>query len=337
MAIYEVETENGVFAVETEDLASPRTSTSLTKKVWGALKVPEQFVKRGSEELVKQAKSIPDFGYTGNSVRDIALNTPKAINESIAETIDKVVPGLVSRGSIVTAGALKGAQMSAPAIKAVGKTVAKGAEKLSGLHYDTPGVLREAFNDPSLIFGKGIENARKLYEGAKASGGKIGPDLEATLDKMDFVKKTLDYVKGGGMVNPSEALEARKILDSLKNKIAGPAYHAARKIFDDIAKTAYSEADKGFQRGIKAEALRDFMPKNKTGTPSIAKMAAGFGATGATLNPFVAALAATMSPAVQGATASSLGAASKLAMPFIKSPQMGAATASILQQIFGSR
>lgn len=188
-----------------------------------------------------------------------------------------------------------------PAGKWIGNKVAAGAEKISGLSYDTPGVLKEAYKDPSLMFAEGIENARKLYEKAKPVGAEMGDELESVLSKMDFVEKARELAKSGKM-NPYEALESRKILDSIKNKVAGPAYHATRDLFDQIAKTAYKGADQAFRRAVKSTALTDIMPKNKTGTPSIGKMILG---------GIVAPLGAAMSPIVQAGVATTAGAASR--------------------------
>src|SRR3990167_3026584 len=230
-------------------------------------------------------------------------------------------------GSAGVRGAVSGGMPSTVknVIKPIAKTAARGLERISGLSYDTPKVLEQAYNKSNLFIAPVRESVSKLYDSTKSMAGNIGRDLEEIPKKIDFVQKVREYIKQGGMVNPSEALEARKTFDSIQNKVPDPFYRSTRKLFDDIAKTAYSEADQAFQNAVKGEALRTITPFNKTGTPSIGKMILG-GAVAPTI-PF-------LSPAVQGGAASALGYLTK---PILSNPMNTSVLTDALQQIFGNR
>lgn len=280
--------------------AQTQPEPGLLSQAWNALKKPEEWVKQGTEQWVNAAKSVPEFPYTGNTVRDIALNAPKAINESVAETLDKVLPGTVSRSSLATMGALE----AAPTVLApVGNLIAKGAEGLSGLVYKTPGVLVEAFKNPSLIFKGGIEKARALYQAAKETPAAEFPDL---LKNQNAVEDALAALKQGTLA-PDKALEARKALDATKDLYTQDSFSATRDAFNQVAKQKFSEADAAYRTGMQADALRTAYPLNVSGTPSKLQMTAGLGAM-LSRNPYAIGMAAASSPLVQGAAASGLGA-----------------------------
>src|SRR3990167_199115 len=77
--------------------------TGIIQKSWNALGKPEQLSREG---LTKLSGMVPNPEPTGNMAMDIMKGTPRVIGDTLAET----APGFVSRGSILTAGALKGYQ-----------------------------------------------------------------------------------------------------------------------------------------------------------------------------------------------------------------------------------
>lgn len=329
MSKYRVETDGGTYEVETEDIGQP-VGNSISK--FDQVKtVAKTLGKQLIKPIVENAPEVVGTALAGlessgvGTIPAMAMSGAGAMGGEIVNQARQAITGdnpptsmgesLKRQGGAFVRGATAGAvpaiiNKAAPIANAIGSKIATGAEKLSGLTYDTPGVLREAFNDPSLIFSKGIEAARNAYETAKGAAGVMRPELEGTLKKMDFVEKSIEIAKNG-QINPYEALEARKALDSLKNKIAAPAYRATRQLFDDIAKTAYAGADEAYSRAVKSTALTDFMPKNKTGTPSIGKMILGGVKT--VTAPF-------LSPIVQGAAATASGAIAKPISAVLNSP-----------------
>jgi len=272
---------------------------SLSSKAYDALAVPEKMSRKGLGQL---AQMVPSAEPTGNMARDIALNTPKILAETVAES----APQFISRGSILTAGALKGVKAAAPALKAIGRGVARGAESISGLEYKTPGVLKEAFKNPKLILGPG--KAKAEYEAAKATGGAVRKSLSKIPEKISVVKKSLKIAEKGKL-NATEALEARKELAAIKKTVTNEFFRKSTEIFNKVAKPVFGEADKAYQQGVKSDALRMLLPVNKGGGTSIAKSALG---SIAGMGPLVA-----MSPLAQGAAASALGATAKAAAPLV--------------------
>lgn len=290
---------------------------SLIKRGWDALQIPEQVATKATAGAKMAVAVIPE-SYTGNRLRDIALNMPKKLAETVTDFSSKVLPSLVSRPSIVTAGVLEGLGAAAPALRAVGRGIGQGAESISGLEYKTPGVLREAFNNPKLIFSPG--KAKAEYEAAKEMGGTVRESLKAIPEKMKVVKESLKLAEKGKL-NPTEALEARKELSALKKQVTGEFFRTATAKFNEVAKPVFEEADAAYRQGIKADALRMPLPVNKLGGTSIAKSTLG---TIAGVLPLGA-----MSPIVQGGTASALGAGAKAVAPLLKNPVISGAALTL--------
>ena len=288
---------------------------SFVKKAWEALTVPEQLSRQG---LGKIAQSVPSPEPTGNLPLDILRGTPRIAAETIAE----VAPSFISRGSLVTAGALKGLQVARPVTSAIGKFIGKTAESTSGLGYKTPGVLAEAVRRPSLIFGKGIEKAREAYQDAKGIP-QIRESMKVPQNTRVFIKQAWKALSEGN-ITPDEALEARKAVDSIGEQMPDVVRKSTRAVFNNIAKQKYAEADKAFSDAIKSDALRSFWGINKSGTPSIVKGALTLGsAAGGYVSPLSPFIAAALSPVVQGSIASGIGGASKVVYPFISRPLLG--------------
>ena len=300
----------------------PKAKKGTIGSILEALTVPEKMSREGWDKI---AKALPEAGQTRNVVANFAMGVPRVL----AETARESAPGFVSRGSILTAGALKSVKPAKALIKGVGKALAKGAESVSGLEYKTPGVLTEAFKNPKLFFSDGTKKAGQEFK-KFFDEGKIRPELQKLLTNKQVVSKTLKYAEAGDLT-PEEALLGRRSLDVIKKEIAKQSYNFNRSILDTVAKTKSAFADVKYAKAVKADALRTLFATNKGGGTSIAKLAVG------SLGGFLPNVG--MSPAVQGLTATGLGAINKVAKPAKKlvdilaqKPfQSGATIASILK------
>lgn len=294
------------------------------RTVWEGLKIPEQMAEEGLTKATEVLTPSREDIESGN------VGVGGMMARTAGETLSEVAPSFISPESLATSGALKGVQVAKPVIGAIGKTIGRGAEGISGLTYKTPNVLAEAFNKPSLILAKGKQVAKPLYETAKAEIPE-GMNLFKGMYKPEqIVDKANEVLAMGGKLEPAEALMARKAIDSLMNsgRYVKDELRAMRNAFDSMAKLSpeIAQADKLVSKGIKGEALRTFMPLNKTGTPSKFQIGAGAGGALAAMasgNPMVALALLGMSPAVQGATAAGLGLGAKAISPLIENPQIG--------------
>ena len=324
MARYKVTTESGSYMVTTEDqpqAAQAPQEKGFGQRVWDDLAVPEQASRAGLQQITDAiTPSMKDIE-SGN------VGKPGIAARAGMEALAEVAPSFVSRGSILTAGALNNAKIAGKAVAPAAKWVGTQAEKLSGLHYDTPGVLADAFKNPGLMFSRGYEKVSKMYEASKAAGGGIRPELEMTAKKMDFIEKAVELAKAG-KITPEEALAARQELDAARSKLSAAFYRTARGAFDFVAKQKFAGSDEAYQSALKADNLLNLLPLNKTGTPSLAKL--GVGALGAKFGatPLQQAAGLVMSPFVQGATASTLGAVARAVAPGIENPGLGAVAVS---------
>lgn len=198
-------------------------------------------------------------------------------------------------------GAGMGVKMLRRPVAALGRGIARGAEGISGLEYKSPGVLSEAANDSSLMFGPGKQEAGKAYE--KLSG------IESVRDSIGRATSAQGVIDEGlkaiddGSITHTEALVARQAVDKAKNSLPKYTFNNLRSLFDDVAKKVAASADEGYKRAVKSEALRLLLPVNKSGGTSIAK---GFLGTIAGVAPAMA-----MSPAVQGGAATLTGIAGR--------------------------
>lgn len=324
----------------TSNAAAQPKEQGILSKAYDIADTPEKLLKKGFDYAGKKiGENTPDV-VTGNPYVDMTVNAPKILAQSAVETAGKIVPGMVSPEALVSGGVLRALKPFAPEIKAVGRFAGNQAENLSGLSYHNKGILSEAAADPSLILSRGTDSARKIYRETSDGASAIRQEL-LPLKEGDFVDKARQILEGGGALSPEEALEARKATDSLRNRFTDAGYNYLRGMFDDIAKSKFSGADEAFARGSKAEALRNIFPQNKTGGPSIFKIAAGtmLGHGGGFLGggPGAAAvralLAASMSPAAQGIVASGVGATARMASA--NPVTTGAAAGAALKRIFG--
>lgn len=283
-------------------------------KTWDALAVPAEKAKEGLSTIaqmvpITQAAIAAHLGVnaspepTGNVVRDVVAGYPKIA----AETMADVAPGFINRTSLVAPVALKGAKVAAPAIKGIGKGVAKAAEALSGLEHKTPGVLTEAANDPFLIFGQGTKKAGKLFD-EMMDKGRIRKSF-GRLKNEPLIDEAL-AAADNGTLTPEEALVARQTLDASKKSYPRFAYRNMRDTFDAVAKTKSAEADKAFSRAVRSDALRMPLATNKHGGTSAFKLGGGA----------VTGTVPLMSPALQGIVASLLGIGAKGASAVARTP-----------------
>lgn len=289
------------------------------------LKAPEKLSRQGLQII---SNAIPNPEPTGNLPLDLIKGTPRIAADTLAE----VAPGFVSKGAILTSGALKGIQVAKPLINAAGRGIARGAEALSGLEHKTPGVLLDAANNLKTIAAPGREVASPAYEAAKnelpfiaKKAAGLNP-FQGMIKNNEIVAKAQQMLDAGEELLPTEAFQARKAADSLKGSksINQDALIELRGKLAAIAKGSknVAEGDKLYQQGLKAEALRSFLPLNKTGGASTFKTMVGAALKGAgTLG--------VMSPIVQGATATAIGAADRAVEPLINNPVTTAGVAQI--------
>ena len=244
-------------------------------------------------EKLSPSSNVP----SGNLIRDLVTGAPRIGADTMAEA----APEFISRDSIVTAGALKGVKAAATPLKVIGRGAAKAAESISGLEYKTPGVLKDAAKDATLMLSPGMKKAGELFKDLMAKGRVRESFGRATGSKelLDDAIKALD----DGSLTPEEALIARQTLDGIKKTLPRFSFQKMRDAFDAIAKTKSSQADAAFSRAVKADELRRVFPVNKLGGTSIAKSTLG---TIAGAVPLMA-----MSPLVQGATATVVGAGAR--------------------------
>jgi len=301
---------------------------SLASQVFEALKRPEELSREGLKMI---ADSTPSLDPTGNLTIDLLANVPKITMETLAE----VAPSFISRGAILTAGALRGGKAIAPAIKTIGKGIAGQAEQLSGLGFKTPGVLSQAAKDPTLILGKGTQKAGQAFRKI-LDKGQIRSELGRSLDKKDLVREALKFADEGTLT-AEEALLARRTLDQIRKTVPESTFTDVRNVFDKIAKTKTAKADVDFSRAVKSEALRNIFPQNKLGGASAFKLGIGAGLGGGLgfINPALATLSAgSLSPAAQGIIATALGLGAKGGSMLARTPiQSGSAISGLLRAI----
>ena len=304
MAIYEIETDQGIFEVEVAD-------SNEGMSVGKALAYPEMKSREGLEMLTEKLTPSREAIESGQ------VGIPGMVARTAGETLSEIAPSFVSPSSLVMGGAGQALKVAKPVMGALGKFAGSTLESTSGLGYKTPGVLGEVVEKPSLFFGKGLEKARQGYKALKDEDA-IRPELKnQLLNNRSFVRKVMGIINKGESVTPDEALEARKAVDAIGDTLPDTIRKTTRKVFDLIAKQKYAEADKAYSEAVKSDAVRRFWAINKTGTPSIVKGGVS------TVLPFTAPL---FSPLLQGIGAAGIGAAKKLAYPMLKTSRRAIGT-----------
>lgn len=293
-------------------------------KAWDILGKPEQLSRQGLGQL---ASMVPEGKITGNMAGDLARGTPRIL----ANTLAQAAPGFVSRGAMLTAGAMPLAKAAGAAMEALGPGIGSQLESLSGMK---PGLLGKAFKDPSLIFSKIPKEAREAYQASSQFAQKTSPEVAQTARPLQLVQKLLSKAKSG-IIGQDEALAGRKAIDQLweSRTITEDFKNMARRTFDSIVKTdpELKEADAAFSRGKQAAGLRQLLPQNKYGGTSAFKTAimAGMNAMGLAGQLGMAA----MSPAAMGTGATALGAASKPLSALANNPRLAVAVQQLIRSL----
>jgi hypothetical protein len=320
LELLQLERERAIASGQFKPQASAKPS--LMGRAWDVLKVPEQKSREGLQML---AGMVPKPEPTGNLPLDLAVGAPRVAADTMAEA----APGFISRGSLVTGGLFKGLGAARQATRAIGRGVARNLESASGLEHRAPGVLREAFKDPTLLFAKGKEAASKAFKVVKEAAGSTKSLTEDLLSHKNIVEKAQELSKAG-QLSAAEAHVARRSVDALmkSKEYSRDALLEARKLFNKVVKAdpAFAKADKMYERAVKAEGMRNVFPQNKLGGAS--PFRAGIGSAmlmmpgGKVLAPLL------LSPFVQGATATGLGIGARAASPLLSKPSLaGAGTA----------
>jgi hypothetical protein len=291
---------------------------NLGRKAWDALAIPEAMSREGLSQL---AEMIPKPEPIGNIAADLVRGTPRIIADTVAEA----APGFISRGSIITAGAAKGAQSVAPLARAAGRGLANQLDSLTGAK---PGAIGAAWNDASTIFSKSKKTVGQMYGQAGSEGMTLKDELAASPIFGGPAKSNLAIVRAArksldaGTLSPGEAFEARKAADALRGSksVNQTQLLRDRSAFDDLAKTdeAIAKADPAFQKAVFGESLRQVFPQNKYGGTSAFKT--GIITALEQMGGIGRLLGALMSPAAVGSLATAGGLASKAIGPILSNP-----------------
>lgn len=310
--------------LEKESQQKNQTPPGLMRRGWNALAKPEQMSRQGLEKI---ASMIPEGKVTGNLPMDLLRGTPRIA----ANTMAQAAPGFVSRGALMTAGAMPMMKGIGAAAEAVGPGVAGQLESLSGMK---PGLLGKAFKDPSLIFAKIPQEARDAYQVSSEMAQKTSQEVANTPRPLTLVSKLLKKANSG-MIGQDEALAGRQAVDQLwdSKAITENFKNMARGKFDKIAKTAddIKEADTAFSRGKNAAGLRQLFPQNKYGGTSAFKT--GIMAFLNSMGPMGKVGMAAMSPATMGTGATAIGAASKPLGALANNPRLAVAFQQLIQSL----
>lgn len=279
--------------------------------LWESLKILESKSREGLGMLTEKVTPSREDIEAGK------VGIPGLLARTAGETLSEVAPSFVSPLSILTAGAGGALKAAKKPIGAAGRFIGKTLESTSGLGYKTPGVLGEVVKRPSLLFGKGKAAAGAVYKSLKDDAA-IRPEFkDVLLSNRSYVRRALGFIGKGEKITPDEALEARKAVDSLGDTIPDIVRKTTRNVFDLIAKKKYAKADKVFSDAVKSEAVRNFWSVNKSGSPSIVKIA-----TGSLFPPALPFL----SPLIQGTGAAAIGVGKKAISPLLSPLSRGMAT-----------
>lgn len=304
------------------------------------LKAPEKMSREGLSQIAEMTPESIGGPMTGNRFADVARGTPKVIAETLAET----APEFVSKAAMLTAGAAKAAKVGAPLAKAVIRGFGKQAEQISGA---APGSLEAAYKDSTLIFDRSKKAASPLYEAGKAEIPKGTNLFDGMYKPEQIVDAAKEYMAKGGKLEAPEALMYRKAIDSLlkSKRYIKDALLADREVADAIVKTSenLSKADSTFKRGIMAESLRNIVPQNKYGGASAFKMGImtaleGMARSGNTGKVAARLIGASISPAVQGVTATGAGLVGRYGVaPLANTPRAAASATAVLDNLAKKR
>lgn len=319
--------------LEQEQKTTPTTSTAAdpynaspeydaASGAWETLQVPSQMSRRGLDYL---AGAVPKPEPTGNLPLDLARGAPRIAAETVAEG----APKFIDRMALLMGGAGKVLDAARPLGSMAGRAIAGEAESLTG---SVPGSLRGAWNDATLMFGKGKAAAGPSYELAKTQAPAYANLFEGMYKAPEIIDKAKEYIAKGGVLEPTEALIYRKAIDAVagSRNIVKDVLYPMRDTADAMAKEspAISEGDRLFQRALQSESLRRLVPQNKYGGSSAFKMAlmAFLHKAG---GPLAAGL---LSPALHGLAATGGGLAAKIFANPAAATATGAAYASFIDK-----
>lgn len=289
--------------VTPEDTQAWNNFKDFFKKRYGGIEETKQTIQNDPVGFASDAAAALGMagGAIGKTGELSGINALTKAGEATTSAGEVLNPMNAARGTARLAG------------EYIGKPVSEGIAGLSGIQQNEPGTLAAEFKDPSLILSPGTKTVSKMYESAKTE--PIPSEFTETPKVVDFVDQSLKAAEEGKL-NAETALEARKAVRSVQNRLNPIYFQKAVKTFDEIAKPKFSQQDIAYQRGSQAEAMRNIFPINKDGEASIGRSAIaaglGGGAHAAGVNP---AFALALSPAVQGLTAGALGAGAKAASP----------------------
>lgn len=296
-----------------EDYQEKPQKPGIGKRIWEGLNIPEKLSKQGLGQI---AQAIPQGKVTGNLPMDILRGTPKIS----AETFAKTAPPFVSRASLLTMGA---APMIGAAVKGaapIGESIASGLEDWTGMK--PSGSLAEAFKKPFFQFmTRGPKAAKSFYQAGeqelpamvKEAAG-MNP-FKGMYKPEQIVDKAREILDSGEKLEPSEALTYRKAVDGLmkSGRYVKDELISMRNEANELVKESenFSKADVLHRKGMMAQALRALGPKNVGGRFSPFKVGEALALSH--MGPLGKVAGAAFSPAVLGAGASTLGAASQIA------------------------
>ena len=190
-------------------------------KVWEGLKVPEKLAQEG---LDKSMQFGEDTGFlpTDQDVRSGKANFNDMVLKSTGEALRQKAPSFVDRASLSTMGGAKVLKYGKPLVKGAGDWIGKGFEGFSGLSnkYNKAGTLAKIFNNPSLLFGKSVEEVSKGFPTVERQGGAIRESLKE-LNPMKVVRRALAIIGKGETLTANEANRAKKMTYKVKNQLEG--------------------------------------------------------------------------------------------------------------------
>lgn len=292
------------------------------------LKAPEKMSRQGLQMI---SKSIPESvggPPTGNLPLDVLKGTPRVLADTAAE----VAPGFISKGAILTSGALSATKAATPFLKLGAKGLGSQLESLSGAK---EGSLEAAYKAPvlePLQLQPGKAAAGKLYNASKnelpfmvKDAAGLNP-FKGMIGNKEIVSKAQEILDSGETMLPQEAIQARKAADALagSRSINKDALIKLRSGLDEIAKQNENieAADSAYKKGLMADSLRQIVPQNMHGGASAFKMAVGTALNG--MGPVGKVVKFALSPAALGAAATVAGDVSKVVSPVVANPEVGA-------------
>lgn len=332
------------------DSAPSAQPQSMGQKAWSALAWPEKKSREGLQMLAGMVPKPEPSGKPGifeaavrsqfpmltsfvqpGVIQDLGEGAPRIAADTMAEA----APGFISRGALLTSGAAEALPAIAPMAKSVLRSIGTQGEELSGIAPKAAGALESAFKDPSLMFSKGKAAASPLYEAGKAEMEPGMNLFKGMSDPHKIMDAAQDYLNKGGVLEPSEALMARKATDLvMKGKVVKDELVPLRDSLDAMAKGSsdIEAGDAAYQRGIKADALRNVFPQNKYGGASAFKTL--LAETVSKIPKAGQLIAAPLfSPATQGAIATGAGLGARAIRPFVGVGQNAGSVYAITQAL----